>query len=195
MKNIAIAFLSIFTIHVQAQTVIVNPDGTHSIVIDNGSTKTIVNPNGTHSTLIDNGSTKTLVSPNGTHSTIIDNGSTKTIINPNGTHSTLINNGSTQTLINPNGSHTTIINQGNLKQTFIPGIVQAMSMDSFFVKKILLFNGLNTAMESDSTKNVINPNHTVVIERKPALPGSIVKQVTKRGKVKQLNRRYLMETN
>lgn len=36
----------------KAQTVVVNPDGTHSIVIDNGSTKTIVNPNGTHSTVI-----------------------------------------------------------------------------------------------------------------------------------------------
>jgi CDGSH-type Zn-finger protein len=65
--------------NVKAQRVVVNPDGTHSIVIDNGSTKTIVNPNGTHSTVIDNGSTKIIVNPNGTHSTVIDNGSTKTM--------------------------------------------------------------------------------------------------------------------
>jgi len=65
--------------NVKAQTVIVNPDGTHTIVIDNGPTKTIVNPDGTHSIVIDNGSTKTIINPNGTHSTVIDNDSTKTI--------------------------------------------------------------------------------------------------------------------
>jgi hypothetical protein len=34
---------------IQAQTIIVNPDGTHSIIIDNGSTKAIVNPRETQS--------------------------------------------------------------------------------------------------------------------------------------------------
>lgn len=40
-----------------AQSVIVNPDGTHSTVINNGSTSVIVNPDGTHSTLINNENT------------------------------------------------------------------------------------------------------------------------------------------
>lgn len=28
----------------KAQVILVNPDGTHSIIIDNGTTKTVVNP-------------------------------------------------------------------------------------------------------------------------------------------------------
>ena len=47
----------------KAQVILVNPDGTHSLIIDNGATKTVVNPNGTHSTIIDNGATKTVVNP------------------------------------------------------------------------------------------------------------------------------------
>ena len=65
MKNLFLLLITFFTVeNLIAQTVIVNPDGTHSIVIDNGSTKTIVNPNETHSTVIENGSTKTIVNPN-----------------------------------------------------------------------------------------------------------------------------------
>lgn len=81
---------------VKAQTVIVNADGTHSILIDNGATKTIVNPDGKHSTVIDNGSTKTIVNPNGTHTTVIDHGFIKTVINPDGTHSLIIYNRNTK---------------------------------------------------------------------------------------------------
>lgn len=51
MKKILMIFTFLAMLHaVHAQTVFVNPDGTHSIIIDNGTTKTIVNPNGTHST-------------------------------------------------------------------------------------------------------------------------------------------------
>ena len=55
-------------------TVIVNPDGTHSIAINNGTTSTIINPDGTHSTAIKNGNTTTIVNPDGTHSVVIKNG-------------------------------------------------------------------------------------------------------------------------
>lgn len=40
---LSFAFIAVFD-RIQAQTIIVNPDGTHSIIIDNGSTKAIVNP-------------------------------------------------------------------------------------------------------------------------------------------------------
>nr|MBI1229109.1 hypothetical protein [Cytophagales bacterium] len=83
-----------------AQSVVVNPDGTHSVVIDNGSTKTIVNPNGTHSTIIGSGTTRTIVNPNGTHSTLISSGATKIIINPNGAHSTILGSGTTSSFAN-----------------------------------------------------------------------------------------------
>jgi len=106
MKQILTLIFTLLSYNVFAQSVVVNPDGTNSIIIDNGSTKTIVNPNGTHSIIIDNGSTKTIVNPNGTYSIIIDNGSTKTIVNPNGTHSIIIDNGSTKTIVNPNRTRT-----------------------------------------------------------------------------------------
>ena len=69
MKKILIifSFLVASFSYLKAQT-IVNPDGTHSTVINNGPTKTIVNPNGTHSTVVNNGPTKTIVNPDGTHS-------------------------------------------------------------------------------------------------------------------------------
>jgi CDGSH-type Zn-finger protein len=85
MKKIVMIFTFAAVFHnIQAQTIIVNLDGTHSTIINNGTTKTIVNPDGTHSTIIDNGTTKTIVNPDGTHSTLIDNGTTKTIVNPDG---------------------------------------------------------------------------------------------------------------
>ena len=78
MKQLFLILITLLTFeNLKAQTIIVNPDGTHSTIIGSGSTKTIVNPNGTHSTIIDNGSKKTIVNPNGTHSIIIDNGSKK----------------------------------------------------------------------------------------------------------------------
>ena len=59
-------------------TVIVNPDGTHSVVINNGTTSTIVNSNGTLSIAINNGNTSTIVNPYGTHSVVIKNGESAT---------------------------------------------------------------------------------------------------------------------
>ena len=60
-------------------TVIVNPDGTHSVAIQTGSNITVVNPDGSHSTGILTGSSTTIVNPNGTHSTVIENGNGNTI--------------------------------------------------------------------------------------------------------------------
>lgn len=104
MKIIFILICTLFISRsVKAQSVIVNPDGTHSVLMGTGSTQILVNSDGTHSTVIDNGgATKTVVNPNGTHSIIIDNGgNTKTIVNPNGSHTTVIAIGATKTIINP----------------------------------------------------------------------------------------------
>ena len=92
-----------------AQSVIVNPDGTHSILFDNGATSTLVNPNGTHSVIFNNGNTSTVVNPDGTHSTIFHNGDVSTMVNPNGTHSTIFHHGSTSTVVNPDGTHTIVM--------------------------------------------------------------------------------------
>ena len=60
-------------------TVVVNPDGTHSIAIQTGNTITVVNHDGTHSTGILTGSSTTIVNPDGTHTTVIENGNDNTI--------------------------------------------------------------------------------------------------------------------
>lgn len=91
-----------------AQGVAVNSDGTHSHIINNGSTSIIVNPNGTHSTAFNNGNTSIIVNPNGTHSTAFHNGNTSVIMNPNGTHSTAFRNGNTSVVFNPNGTTSTV---------------------------------------------------------------------------------------
>jgi hypothetical protein len=87
-------------------TVVVNPDGTHSIAIQTGVSSTIVNPNGAYSTVITSGSTTTIINPDGTLSTGIQTGSITTIVNPNGTHSTVIENGDDITIANPKGKKT-----------------------------------------------------------------------------------------
>ena len=69
-------------------TVLVNPDGTHSVAIQTGSNITVVNPDGSHSTGIQTGNIITVVNPDGTHSTGILTGSSTTIVNPDGTHTT-----------------------------------------------------------------------------------------------------------
>ena len=101
----------------QAQGVIVNADGTHSVVVNNGSTSTIVNSNGTHATAINNGSTSTVVNSNGTHSTAFHNGNTSVIVNPNGTHSTAFHNGTTFVIVNPDGTHSIGMNLGSTTAT------------------------------------------------------------------------------
>jgi hypothetical protein len=93
---------------VQAQvSVIVNPDGTHSVVHQNGNTSVIVNSNGTHSTLTQNGNTAIIVNPNGTHS-IIPNTETNpmVLVNPNGTHSIIQRTGTITTVTGSEGVYT-----------------------------------------------------------------------------------------
>ena len=46
-------------------TVVVNPDGTHSVAIQTGGITTIVNPDGTHTTVIENGNDITIANPKG----------------------------------------------------------------------------------------------------------------------------------
>lgn len=78
---------------VQAQTsVVVNPDGTHSVLHQTGSSAVLVNPNGTHT-----------VVPN------VDSNPT-VIVNPDGTHSVLHRHGGTNLLVTPSGSHQILTN-------------------------------------------------------------------------------------
>lgn len=93
-----VVFLSVTTTYGQ---VIVNPDGTHSVV--HGSV--IVNPNGTHSVIHGSGSNAVIVNPDGTHS--VKHGSV--IVNPNGTHSTIHKTGANTIIVGPNGSRTVMM--------------------------------------------------------------------------------------
>jgi len=115
--RLTLALLSL-TLASSAQGVVVNSDGTHSHIINNGSTSLIVNPNGTHSTAFHNGNTSVIVNPNGTHSTAFHNGNTSIIVNPNGTHSTAFHNGNTSVIVNPNGTQSTAFHNGNASSLF-----------------------------------------------------------------------------
>ena len=94
MKRILLCLLCFMSLSAYAQhTVVVNPDGTHSVAIQTGSNITVVNPDGSHSTGIQTGNIITVVNPDGTHSTGLLTGSSTTIVNPDGTHTTVIENG------------------------------------------------------------------------------------------------------
>ena len=81
-----------------AQSVLVNPDGTHSVIHDHGATSVVINPNGTHSVVFNNGSTSIMVNPDGTHSTILRHGNTGTVIHPNGMHSVFVTGSDTHAI-------------------------------------------------------------------------------------------------
>ncbi len=96
----------------KAQSIIVRPDGTHSIGINHGTTTTVINPDGTHSIGINHGNTTTVVNPDGTHSVGVRHGSTKTVINPDGMHSIGIDHGTTTTVVSPYWPRRTGIHHG-----------------------------------------------------------------------------------
>ena len=80
MKRILLCLLCLMSLSAYAQhTVVVNPDGTHSVAVQTGSNITVVNPDGTHSTGIQTGSNITVVNPDGTHTTVIENGNDNSI--------------------------------------------------------------------------------------------------------------------
>lgn len=96
MKLLVLFFFAMLSSGLHAQSVIVNPDGTHSVVIDHGVHKIIVNPDGTHSLAVSPGTGNILVNPDGTHSKVIGEGNSKIIVNPNRTHSILAKQGDFQ---------------------------------------------------------------------------------------------------
>ena len=65
-----------------------------------GVHKVIVNPNGTHSVVVGSGTSQIIVNPDGTHSPIVGNGNTKIIVNSNGSHSILTTQGNFQQVLN-----------------------------------------------------------------------------------------------
>lgn len=78
MKRLLLIVLTVLGGGISQAQVVVNPDGSHSVV--HGSV--IVNPDGTHSTIHGN----VIVNSDGTYSTIHG----PVVVNPNGTHSILV---------------------------------------------------------------------------------------------------------
>lgn len=85
MKVFLLIFFVVFVQAIFSQTVVVNPDGTHSTIHGN----IVVNPNGTHSVLNGN----VVVNPDGSHSIVHGN----IILNPYRIKSTDVNNDNTNT--------------------------------------------------------------------------------------------------
>lgn len=76
---------------VQAQTtVVVNPDGTHSVLHQTGSAAVLVNPDGTHTVVPNVESNPTvIVTPDGRHALLHRHGSTNLLVTPDGSHKLL----------------------------------------------------------------------------------------------------------
>lgn len=77
-----------------------------SLTAAHAQTSVVVNPDGTHSILEQTGGSAVLINPNGTHTVVPNVDSNPTVIvNPDGTHSVLHRLGGTNLLVTPSGSH------------------------------------------------------------------------------------------
>ena len=91
IKKLCFSALSVFVgCYAVAQSIIVNQDGTHSIMVNTGNASTLINPNESTSTVINHGSTSIIVNPDGTHSTAFNHGNVSIIVGPTGMHSTMV---------------------------------------------------------------------------------------------------------
>ncbi len=107
--TIKFLFISLFVSiagTVTGQTVIVNPDGTHTIVTGN----VIVHPNGTHSVIHKAGDHSVVVGPDGRHTVIVGSNQTgsKTIIHPDGRHSVVQQAGPVSIVVGSDGRHSVV---------------------------------------------------------------------------------------
>jgi hypothetical protein len=93
-----------------SQTIQVNPDGTHTVIINQGSKSIQVNPDGSHTIILHNENTSAKINPDGTHSVIHHNNNTSTEVNPDGTHTQIINYETHSVVIHPDGSQTYVAN-------------------------------------------------------------------------------------
>ena len=73
-----ILLLTLFTFVIlqtaNSQTVIVNPDGTHSVSASHGAHSVVINPDGTHSIGVKHGLHTIVIKPEGTHSVGVQHG-------------------------------------------------------------------------------------------------------------------------
>lgn len=118
--------------------IVVNPDGTHSVVSGN----VIVNPNGTHSIVTGN----VVVNPNGTHSVIHGN----ILVGPNGSHSVMHGN----VLVAPNGNHKIIPTQGTTQLANQTDLCDSLKKAEFNIEYWLigLFDLAGTSIEEIQSK-------------------------------------------
>lgn len=108
MKSTTLFFLIIFWGifgFTQSSRILVNPDGTHSIIPDEEDSGVIINPDGSHSVLINNGCTSTIINSDGSHSIIHKNGILAFQISPGEPNSTDDCNEDSFTQIDPNSIH------------------------------------------------------------------------------------------
>lgn len=85
-KHLCISiFLLTIGLRAVSQAVVVNPDGTHTVVVGHGPTAIGINSNGTHSTVINHGGTLIVINPNGTHSVGVSNGGATALFSQEGT--------------------------------------------------------------------------------------------------------------
>jgi hypothetical protein len=101
---------------VNGQTIVVNPDGTHSVMIGSqqaGSPGIIVHSNGQHSVVHKTGAHSIVVGPDGGHSVMVGSdqpGSPKIIVHLDGKHSVMHSTGAHSVVIGSDGAHCVMVN-------------------------------------------------------------------------------------
>ena len=129
MKATLISFLLLVQTGLFAQTVFINPDGTHSIAIDHGAHKVIVNPDGSHTVVASHGPIQTITHPNGKSSQVINLGVHQVIVNADGSHSVVVDHGLHKLIVHPNGTTSQLIDHGQHKFIINPDGTQSTLMD------------------------------------------------------------------
>ena len=161
-----------------AQSVVVNPDGSHSTVHQHGNTAIIVNPDGTHSTVHRHGNTGVVVGPDGSHTTVIRHGQTSIVVNPDGTHSTVVHHGNSATVVDPGGPHSSLFHKKAEKDIFhsgttdSPGMSHEMTQDETDLSKIQNRDSasLDFSREKKSRKEKAKRKRTAPVQEVKSVP-------------------------
>jgi len=140
MKQLLMICLVVFVTDAIGQTIAINPDGTHSVIVGNVA----INPDGTHSVVVGN----VAINPNGTHSIVAGNA----VVNPNETHATAINNNRTRTDENTDRTLSAFTGSSGIKIVVSP-------YGNFFT---VIFNGSKTIKSRQKEEQILseNLNHT-----------------------------------
>ena len=156
---LCILFTAGIQIKSSAQTIVVNPDGTHSVILNAESAiATQVNPDGTHTTIFNHGNMKTIVNPDGSHSIMHHaNTSMPMIVHPDGSHSVIFHaNTNMPVIVNSNGSQSAVFH-ANANSPILENPVETQTQSARLV-------------EPEMNNAPVRPARTETVQKIPPKP-------------------------